>query len=312
MSVSKKLIYKIASWLMVLVIFYFLARVFFDNWQNIKNYQFSFDYSYLFLSYLFLAAAEFFGVFAWQRMLKMLASGQKLSYWGAFRAYIYSSFGRYLPGKVWMFMGRVYFAQKQGFPQKPLAMSIIYEIMLSLAAGFLLGLSLLSSAFGLRLADLYFLPLAIASLALLLSHPKILHRLFSLAAKKFSKIDITAADFLRYRQVLLMIFYYGLVYILQGAALFFLINSITPLPFYAIVGVAGAYALAFVSGAVAFFAPDGLGAREGVLALILPFYLPAGIAVLLSLISRIWFASIELVFFLFFYAFSKLKYVRRQ
>lgn len=306
MNISSR-VCKIFSYLIVLLIFFFLIRAFFDNWQKVKDYDFSFNYFYLTFSYLFLALGISFGVFVWNKVLRMLEPEKRLSFFQAFKIYIYSCFGRYLPGKFWMFAGRVYLGQTHGLPKKPLVISVIYEIILSIAAGFLLALFLLSIAFGSKLYSLYATPILIIVTGLIFSHPKILYPSFNLVLRKFKKIEIQPRDLLSCRRVIQIILYYCIVYIFQGIGFFFLINSVVSLPFYAIIGAIGSYVLAFVSGAVALFAPDGLGAREGVLVLILQYYFPIGIAVLLSVIARIWFSLAELVLLAGFYAYSKFR-----
>jgi len=292
---KKKFIYKIFPYLIALLIFFFLTKAFFENWQKVKEYTFSFNYFYLIISYLFLWMSMFWGAYIWNKMLKILEPTKKLSYFKAFKICIYSCFGRYLPGKVWMFAGRVYLGQKQGLSKKPLVMSVVYEIILSIVAGFLLALFLLSVALDSKLYDLYTIPILIIMAGLIFSHPKFLYLLFNLALRKFKKIEIQTSDLLNYWRVIQIILYYFVVYILGGIGLFFLINSIVSLPFYAMIGVICFYSLALVSGAVALFAPDGLGVREGILVLTLQFYFPIGIAVLISVIARIWFSLAEVV-----------------
>ncbi|MFC1701118.1 hypothetical protein ACFLZ0_03220, partial [Patescibacteria group bacterium] len=72
-----------------------------------------------------------------------------------------------------------------------------------------------------------------------------------------------------------------------------------------IIGTAGAYVAAMVSGALVLFAPAGLGAREGVLVLILRFYFPISIAILLSFLARIWVSLTELILLFSIYLYSK-------
>ena len=304
---NKKFIYKILSYLIVLIIFFFLGKTFFENWQKIKDYDFSFNYFYLILSYLFLFLGIFLGVFIWNKVLRILEPDKKLSFFKAFKVYIYSWFGRYLPGKVWMFAGRVYLGQKEGIPKKPLLISVIYEIILSIASGFLLSLFLLSIAFGSKLYGLYLIPIFVVLGGLFFSHPKVIFLLFNIILKKFKKINIKKNDFLNYKTVIQIILYYFVSYLIEGIAFFFLINSIISLSFYDIIGVIGAYTVALVSGTVAIFAPGGLGVREGILVLILQFYFSISIVILISVVARIWFTLAELILWSSSYLCSKLK-----
>jgi hypothetical protein len=52
-------------------------------------------------------------------------------------------------------------------------------------------------------------------------------------------------------------------------------------------------------GTLSIFAPSGLGVREGVLALLLTTYVVSPVAVLISLLARLWVTLGELVCALF-------------
>jgi len=304
---NRKIIHQIFSYLIILLIFFFLSKLFLDNWEKLKEYDFSFNYFYLILSTLCLGGTFILGSAIWNKILRILSPEKKISYLKAFKIYIYSWFGRYLPGKVWTFAGRVYLGQKEGLPKKPLTISVIYEIILSIASGFLLSLFLLSITFGSKLYSLYLIPVLVVIAGLFFSHPRVLYFLFNIVLRKFKKIEIQKNNFLNYWTVIQIILYHSVVWAIGGIAFFFLINSIVPLSFYAITGVVGAHILAAVSGGVALFAPAGLGIREGVLVLILNFHFPISIAILISLIARVWNTLVELILLVSIYLYSKLK-----
>lgn len=309
---AKKLVYKTFSYLIILIIFFFLGRTLFENWQKIKDYDFSFNYFYLILSIFFLSGALILDSAIWNKILRILIPEKKISYFTAFRIAIYSRFGRYIPGKVWMFTGRVYLGRKEGLSKKVLTVSVIYEIILSISSGFLLSLFLLSIALGSKLGDLYsvtvlIIPILIFGFSFIFIHPKIICPVFNFGLRKFNKIEINPDNFLSYARIIQVTLYHFIVFFIEGLAFFFLINSIISVPLYAMIGVAGAYILAAMSGAVVFFAPAGLGIREGILVLILQFYLPLSIAVLISLIARIWASLVEIILITGVYLYSKIK-----
>lgn len=82
---------------------------------------------------------------------------------------------------------------------------------------------------------------------------------------------------------------------LIGLGFFCLVNSITYLPLQNLLAVVGVYTLAHFLGFVAFFAPAGLGIREGTLVLFLQFYFPLNAAILISLLTRVWTVAGDLL-----------------
>jgi uncharacterized membrane protein YbhN (UPF0104 family) len=57
----------------------------------------------------------------------------------------------------------------------------------------------------------------------------------------------------------------------------------------------GIFAGAWVIGFLSFLAPGGLGVREGILVYLLGFYLPSHVAIVVTLLSRLWVTAAELM-----------------
>lgn len=303
----KKIISKIFFCLVILAVFVFLGKHLIDNWQKVKEYDFSFNYFYLFLSLIFFSLTLISYALIWNRILRILEPIKRISNFKALKIFIYSWFGRYIPGKIWMFIGRIYLGNKEGISKKTLTISIFLEIILSVTAAFIWALILLSIAFGSQLYHLYFLPLLIMIGGLIFIQPKIFYPLCNFTLRKIKKTEIPPENFLSYRNILQIISYHFIAYSFDGIGFFFLLNSIAHLPFYDIIGVMGGFTLAAVSGTVAIFAPGGLGVREGILVMILSFYFPLAIAVLISLMARIWVSLAEVSLLGIVYLYSKLK-----
>jgi hypothetical protein len=58
---------------------------------------------------------------------------------------------------------------------------------------------------------------------------------------------------------------------------------------------AGIFAGAWVLGFLSFLAPGGLGVREGILVYLLGFHLPSHVAIVVTLLSRLWVTAAELM-----------------
>lgn len=303
----KKIIYKIFSYLTILVIFYFLGKNLISNWQKVKEYDFSFNYLYLLISFFFLFLGMILFALIWNSILRALDSTKKLSSLKAIKIYIYSWFGKYLPGKVWFFFGRVHLGQKEGLNKKNLIIGTAYEIILSIISIFLFSLFFLSMSFGMKVPNFYIISILIILIGLLLLHPKILYYFSNLFLRKFKRIEIPITSFLSYKKIIIIIILFFIVFSINGIGFFFLVKSIVYLPFYDIIGLIGAFIFASGLGMVAIFAPSGIGVREGVLVMFLQFYFPVSIAILISLITRIWATIGEVIIFIIIYLYSKFK-----
>jgi len=316
---TTKLVYKLLSYSIILVIFYFLGRNLVDGWEKIENYQFSFNYFYLILSYVFLVLGVMMQSFIWNSILRVLDKNKKISHSRAFYIFVYSWFGRYVPGKAWMYVGRIYFGAKEGISKKALTLSAIYEIVLTITSGFFLSIFLVSIIFGHQFMDTIgtssfylFFPILIMIFSLIFIHPCIfyffINKIFRKILKRFRDIEIDKKDFLNYNVILKMFFYYCIGYLFFGAGFFFLVKSMVYISFSNILGIIGIFELASILGVLAVFAPSGLGVRDGILVLLLQIYFPLSMAVLISLIARIWATLGEIGILGSIWIWSKLKY----
>jgi uncharacterized membrane protein YbhN (UPF0104 family) len=61
-----------------------------------------------------------------------------------------------------------------------------------------------------------------------------------------------------------------------------------------IIFLTGALAISSTLGLIAIFAPSGLGVREGALVYLLSFMMATPVAVIISILTRIWMTLIEI------------------
>lgn len=306
---KKTWLYRSFSLIAVAAVFFFLGKTLFDNWQKIREYQFSFNYSYLAVSWIFLTLAIIALALIWKKIFKLLDPKQEIANFAAFKIFISAWFGKYVPGKLWQPLGIVYLGKQQGLGTKPLAVSVILDNVLSLVAAFLLSFLFLGAKISQGLANFYILGAVIIVGGLVFIHPRIFYPVlnFILRRLKAPALSIQEVPLLTYSRIIQLIFYYGGAYLLNGLGFYFLINSLTFLPWSETAGVIAAFTLANTVGVLAIFAPSGLGVREGILAGFLQLYFPLSLAVLISLVARIWATVPEIILFLFASLFSKLK-----
>lgn len=310
MANKKKIINRAVSFCIVALIFYFLGKNLFFNWEQIREYQFSLNYFYLAFSFIFFGIGFLSRGLIWKKIVDFLEPGNNLTYFEAIKIDVYSQFGKYLPGKVFSVVGMIYLARNKNISKKNLYLSVILDNIFIIIAGFIFSLFLISFFFTYNTVFLNFYLVGIVTIisGLIAIHPRIFHCLVRLIpVKKIKKESIDLDFYLSWFNKVKIIFYYFLNYFSLGFGFFCLINSITYLSWLNLLSIVGVYILAIILGLVAFFAPGGLGVREGVLVLFLQFYFPLNIAILISLWARIWTIVTELFLLMGVFFYNKLR-----
>ncbi len=275
----------------VLIIFYFLAKNLYQNWWQIDFKQLRFNVPLLSVSSLFLFIFFLLFIFGWKLILRGL--GVSLSFLKALKIIFYSQLGKYLPGKIWAIVGRMYFCQQLGVSASKAFISVVLEMALTIISGmfiFLVGLSIFP---GFRIHINPFLLMIVVIILFIVIHPRVFTRIINIFLQLVKKGPIRID--LNFSQICGMMLYYCLMWLSLGIAFYFLINSTTFIALSTIPILAGSFSISTTIGAMALFVPGGLGVRESVLALLLSNFFPISLAILLSVLSRIWISFGELI-----------------
>lgn len=304
-----KIIGKIISFSVIALIFYFLGKSLFSNWQQVKEYQFSFNCFYLAISFIFLAIGLLSRGLVWKKIINFLQPDNDLKWKEAVRIDVYSQLGRYLPGKIFGVVGKVYLARNKNILSKNLYLSVIYVVLFHPTAAFLLSLFLIGFFFDydVNFHNFYLICSISVIAGLIAIHFRLFQHLITLFMTKIIKKPIQFDFDLNWLQKLKIVFYFSIVEFFMGLGFFCLINSITFLPVQNLLSIVGIYIAAGVLGFAAFFSPGGLGVREGVLILFLHPFFPLNIAILISLLARIWATITEVSLAGGFYFLDKIK-----
>ncbi len=297
---------KIILWLVVSAVLGFLGYHLFTNWQNVRNFDFSFNYFYLILSFIILGFAFVQMSFIWNYILRKLEPDNRLSQLEALKIYTTAEFGKYAPGKVWNILGMVYLGGKKGLSKRNILIASILESVLATVVMLLVGI-VFSAIFLSSINPLFYL-FAFASVVvgLIAIHPKVFYPLFNFVLKKLKKTEAVPANFLKQKDILKIIIFYIGVSLLFGIAFFFFVKSLVVISLVALPGIIGLFCLAIALGIVVLFAPSGLGVRDGVLVALLLFYLPLGVATLITFVARVWVTLTEVILFLIVSLLSKI------
>lgn len=238
-----------------------------------------------------LALTLGWGVWIWQRVLLRL--GERVPLRPLLRIWFLASLARYVPGKVWQFVGAVQLGRGYGIAALPIVTSMVVSMGFTMAAALLIGAPLLAFQF---LDDGGAVALSIACAVLVLSavHPAPMNAALRLIPRTLHR------DVLRWTggwaDGLLLLFWSVLSWVAYGCAFSLFAASIFDVAASAVPAFIAANAIAVLAGIVAVVAPAGLGVREYTMNVLLEPWLPAaGAAALLAVLSRLWVVAGELL-----------------
>jgi uncharacterized membrane protein YbhN (UPF0104 family) len=268
----------------------FIAVALADSWDSVQAYDWT-----LRVEWLAASAAAFLGFYvlqgyAWQLLLR--AVGLHAPTLWAIASWSRSILARYVPGNVFMIVGRVLACQRRGLSARRVSAAMVYEQALGFCAALVtLGLLLPFSEYrrGTVALSLIAIPVILALL-----HPRVFgplaDRLLALARRE------PLGTVLGFGSVLRLLCYYVACWFVAGLGCWALVRGVTASGVGLLPVVTAAFALAYVAGMVAFVFPGGIGVREAVLAAALGGELGAGVALAWALLLRLWIIAVELVF----------------
>ena len=283
---------QIAKWTLILIIFAFLGKMVRDHWDEIRNASFTLRLIPFGLGTFLFIVAYFIQVGAWY--LVTLKVGIALNFRETAAAWFYSQLGKYLPGKVWILIGRFYLYESKGRGKQAISLALYFETITMLMAAGLISLIALAPV-GVRWIDPRggWFPILLFSLGFffLILHPRVLEKMINPILSILGRNPLRLS--VSYWDMLWILFVNLLAWCLGGLGFYFFIDSIFPVTRDYVLFLSGALALSSILGLVAVFAPGGLGVREGVLVYLLSHIIPGGVAVVLSVLTRVWMTLIE-------------------
>jgi glycosyltransferase 2 family protein len=294
------------TFILLIIAFFFL---FLRDIEYSKIRSISLSWTPLLIATFFSLAFRYWGVFIWRTILKDLGSESLPKFHLLSSVYAKAWMGRYIPGTVTWIAGKIYLASSIGISKSRLAIASLLEAGMQIVA--VTSVSLLLIGFDTR-ADtipfsLKFLILVIAGLMLLALNPAIFNRIIRQAFKLIKKTEPGPELKANNKTVLRSFTLYAVGSIISGISYFFLTKSVDPsvswnLFFYLV----GAYNLAGAIGMATPFVPSGLGVRDGIQLVLLSAVFPIEIALVLTIISRLWSAIVDVIFYFSAQIYNKL------
>jgi hypothetical protein len=293
----KSPLFRVIQIAVFLAIFYFLGRNLVLNWRELVSYRWRPDISFLALSLLLTVGGGLLVALGWSFILRSM--GQMVPHPRTLRIYYLSELAKYLPGKIWTAVGRVFLLEKEGVPKVVTIASVGTMLIVLTVSGVLVVLLTMPLWPSRELAGgakfLYLLVLLPAGLILL--HPRIFDPVLNWFLRKVEHITLPVR--LKYGNILLLVGYWCGLWLIKGVATFYLLRAIyrQPLPAYSWLIFPGVMAISWVVGTLSPFTPAGLGIAELSLVVLLGslFGMEAGFATAFAILSRVWAIITELI-----------------
>ena len=235
-----------------------------------------------------LVLVLFWGVGVLRRVLGHLEVGPVATVKLA-RVWFLSNLARYLPGKVFQFVFVAEMSGSAGVAPAVLLTAVLLHAGLSLLAAALLAAWTLVPASGGAAA---WLIVPLSGLALLPLHPGVLNPLLGLLPRLLKRPLVRWTGSWGDGVVLLALSLGG--WMLYGGAYHLFVSALSEAPWSLLPRLAGVNALSFVVG-YASLLPGGLGVREVAMAELLRPLVPAGVAAVLAVATRLWTIAAELL-----------------
>ncbi|MCC7369229.1 MAG: flippase-like domain-containing protein [Chloroflexi bacterium] len=250
------------------------------------------------LSIALRIAATLLTVFVWLGLFWGLGGSIDAS--DGFRIYLLTNLGKYLPGKVMHAAGRVALLRERGESTSAGVTSILLELLVSLLAAGLVSVMSIPLLLRSQGLEQYATLVSVGALlsvpvGLTVLHPKVLGIVLKLVARKAPAGGGPLAHQLpTYRRILGLVALYALVWIVGACALYAAARSVYDLDIAWLPAMGGIAAASYVAGLAVPFAPAGLGAREGLMTLLLSTMMPAPAAAIVAVLYRLASVAAEL------------------
>jgi hypothetical protein len=284
---------KFFQWVIVCTIFVLLGKMVWDHWNQVKGASFTFAVFPLVLSTLIFAFSYFLQIWAWY--IITLKLGIALSIRETLESWFYSQLGKYLPGKVWLLLSRFFFYESRGKSKKAISVALYLEAVTLIVAAGLIALATLVIFREIWLFSSWEQSgclVLLSFLGFVFLHPRVLQKILNWILVQFKREPVSLS--ISYPDILWILFVCIVSWVVGGVGFYLFVDSVYPVAPQYILFLPGALAISSTLGLVAIFAPSGLGVREGALVYLLSFMMAIPVAVVISVLTRIWMTLIEI------------------
>ena len=281
----------VLKWAVVATLLVLIVRVIATNWADLSGSAISCDWTYLVLAAALLCVHFLMCALLWHELT--VANETAIDRGEAIRAWFYSLLGKYFPGKILLWAGRVLPYRRAGHGVKRVTACFILELAFQLLAACIIGLVALAYAPDSPLQDYrraaWLLIIVLAGAI----HPRVLQSLLNLGLRILRREPVTIE--IKVRQMLVLFLGYLTNSLVLGAAFLLFVKALYPVGADQFLYLTAAFLIAGSIGILSVFAPGGLGVREGGLMLALCVIMPQPAAAVIVLAARVWTTAGELL-----------------
>lgn len=265
----------------VVVVLALLSLALADQWGTLRHEARALSIPVLALAFLAGLGGLGCSLMVWRSALGDL--GSRISVGDACRIMFVGQLGKYVPGSVWPVLGQMELGAQRGVPRGRSALSLVVSAAVMVCTGGLVAaVTLAISAPGSSVRYLWVL-LAVPVGVVLLS-PPVLNRFLRLTLRILRRPSIEERVSL---EGLTFAACWGVLgWLLNGAMTYILMARLDGHGLDVALASIGAYALSWVAGYLAVFAPAGAGVREAVMVAVLSTQTKASIALVVALVTR--------------------------
>jgi hypothetical protein len=259
-------------------------------WKDIRDS----DPVYLVLACAAVAAYYLVFVLGWMRILADW--DVRISYTTSLNSEIVSMLAKYVPGGVWTPAARVVAMRRAGVTDAALVTAaMLVEAGLSAVAGVLVFAISLVWVHGVNGPVI---PIGIFGIVVaVLLYPRVFH---AVATRFLRRIGYSELPPMRASTLAGLLVFYAGTWVIGGTGLWLLLRSVGSRPAAStVVFLGGVSAVGAIVAVLAFFAPSGLGAREGSMYGLMLAVVPSGAALSATLLNRVAITLVEVLLLLF-------------
>ena len=213
-------------------------------------------------------------------------------------SFAYAWLGRYVPGTVPFFAGKVVLGGRAGYRTRPLVLTTAVQNVLEVLVSAVVGASLLIASLGVMERDGLFVLVAIApAIGLLALHPALLRRLSSTVLRLLGREPLPDGELPPARAIAASAVLVVGNQLLNGLALWLVLDVVAGASIADWMLVTGALSLAGAAGMFVVLVPAGLGVRDGALTALLASKYTVEAAALASVTFRLCTVVADLALF---------------
>ena len=185
-------------------------------------------------------------------------------------AFSYSWLGRYVPGTLPFFAGKVYLGTRIGYGTRPLVVSTAVQNVLEILISTIVGATAIAAAQGATSGDGRYIAFALCPmLGLIALHPHVLRRLIDASLRILHKEPLAEGSLPPTRALATASLFIAANQALNGLTLLMILRIVAGVGWTDALLATGALSLAGVAGILVILLPAGFGVRDGALTALL-------------------------------------------